>query len=132
MEAKGQIFIRHVPELKARLAADALEQGSNMQDVANRILAKRYKVKLNKTAGRKAPTGTNDKLVLRPPMELHRAVAVAAAAKTGDPRFPEWSIPREAAHTLCVHYGLRLPPLPGRSGTSKRPRQRRRPVAATT
>lgn len=108
-------YIRHVsPELKRRLIADADEQASNMNDVCTSILAGRYEVDVARDATRKtAPSpSVNDVIMLRLPSGLRRALEYAAVA-TGR------SASREAHYALCQHYGLSLPPLPGRNDPAR-------------
>lgn len=96
-----KIYLNPVPQpLKERLIADAEAQGTNMNDVAVRILADRYGVKIDAPPSRKASADPDRLfLMLRPPPELRRAIHIAAASR-------DRSRAQEALAALLEHYGL--------------------------
>lgn len=103
------------PDLKSKIVADAVDQGSNMTEVCQAILAEAYGVPFE-PSGRKAvasPDGYEFRIYL--PADLSRKIATASIRRYGRPRPVE-----EIRFALHAHYGLRPP------GPIVRPRARRR------
>lgn len=91
------------PDLRARLVADAEAQGSNLSDVAIKILADLHGVAYVPNGRKTAPREDTDILNLRLPRPLYAAIARAALPRFG-------SKYQDAIRAdLCAHYGLSLP-----------------------
>lgn len=98
----GDWFVH--PDLRRRLVADARDQGTNMTEVALRILADAYGVDYAGEARKTEPRDDDDKIVLRLPVELRDAI------KRAHP--DHWQDGLRA--TLCAHYRLAVPQNPHR------------------
>lgn len=87
------------PDLRPRLVADAEEQGSNLTEVALRILCDRYRVPYAVNGRRTSPKPADEILNVRLPMALYRAI------KSSN------DVPYQDAirADLCAHYGLEMP-----------------------
>lgn len=109
-----QQYLRHMPPgLKAALIADADAQGSNMNTVAVKILADRYKVKIGELSDRKTTSDPDgDQWAIRLPDKLHTAIQIAAVRNKG--KTVRNGPAGEVLGALCDHYGIELTPLPGR------------------
>lgn len=91
------------PELRDRLVEDAAAQGTNITEVASRILAGRYGVGFT-PAGRKSgpPRAKAEILNMRIPNAIWAAIRLGA---TGNGRTDMNELRRQ----LCDHYGLPIP-----------------------
>ena len=90
------------PELRPRIVADAEAKGSNLTDVVNAILAKRYGVAYQVGGRTTAASPDGKELNLRMPMNLKRAVARVATEN-------DRSLQDEIRLALADHYGLAMP-----------------------
>ena len=104
------------PELKAKLVEEAEEDGSNMNEIARRILSNAYGVPFIPNGRRTNASPEGFELNLRLPGPLDDRVRAGAYANRRTTK-------REILFTLCAHYGLRLPEPVKRT-------RRRRPAAA--
>jgi hypothetical protein len=95
-------------ELRPRLVADAEARGSNLTDVANEILAARYRVPFEPTGRKTAASPDGEELNLRIPWDLKTAIGAEANVHGR-------SLQREILAALCDHYGLALPEPPQRT-----------------
>lgn len=88
------------PDLRHRLVADAEAQGSNLSEVAIKILADKYGVAYVSNGRRTAPKEDPVILNLRLPRPLYAAIARAALPTYG-PKYQD-----AIRADLCAHYGL--------------------------
>jgi hypothetical protein len=77
----GRWFVH--PELRARLVAQAEAEGSNLSEVAIKILADRHGVQYASNGRRTAPKEDKDILNLRLPRPLYDAIVRAAGPRYG-------------------------------------------------
>lgn len=90
------------PELRPRIVADAEADGSNLTDVVNAILAKKYRVDYEPSGRKTAASPDGKELNLRMPMTLKTAVH-HAAIENGH------TLQDEIRIALSDHYGLQMP-----------------------
>lgn len=101
------------PDLRGLLAADAVEQETNLTDVATQILGRRYGVPVE-TNGRRTDPGSGEQILnMRIPQRLATSIKTSASRANR-----QWI--DEIRASLCAHYGLRVPPAPRRI---RRPRR---------
>lgn len=93
----GDWFV--APELRARLVADAQEQGTNLTEVAVGILCRRYSVAYEPNGRRANPKADDGVLNLRLPVRLYRAIKASTDGPYQD----------AIRAALCEHYGLSVP-----------------------
>lgn len=100
------------PELRPRLVQSAQEQGTNLTEVAVKILAERYQFPYEPNGGRRtSPLVDQDVLNLQLPDRLAQRIKLSSTrARSGT-----WM--DDIRRTLCSHYGLSVPakPAPVRS-----------------
>lgn len=96
----GEWFVH--PELRPRLVADADAQGSNLTQVAVRILSERYGVPYAENGRRTSPKQDDVILNLRLPAKL--AAKIGAAAAQRGAKYQD-----AIRADLCAHYGLEVP-----------------------
>lgn len=90
------------PELRSKIVADADAAESNLTDVVNAILAKRYRVAYEPSGRKTAASPDAKELNLRMPMDLKRAIARVATEN-------DRSLQDEIRLALADHYGLAMP-----------------------
>lgn len=88
------------PKLRAKLVSEAKRDGTNLHDVAVRILSDRFGVAFVPSARHTTPKKTREELNLRVSVGLRRKIAAAA-----EPR----SAQKLAIEVLAEHYGLAMP-----------------------
>lgn len=98
------------PELRPRIAADAVKHGTNLHDVAVGILSKHFKVPFEPSGRHTTPSPNAEELNLRVSGALWRALSAAA---TG-------SRQNKAIEVLCAHYKLTVPAKPKRTRVRQR------------
>ncbi len=103
----GLFWLAH-PDLREHLIADADTAGTNLTEVASEILCRRYGVLFIPAGRRTAPRQGKEFLNLRIPWNLWAAISEQAAVNGRKPS-------AEIIHTLCGHYGLRVPAAPKRT-----------------
>jgi len=97
------------PELRARIVADVLAAGSNLNDVTVAVLAARYGVGWEPRGRRSHPSPDDDVLALRVPAALLSAIDAAAA-------YEGLSRQDETLASLSAYYGLPFTPAKKRHG----------------
>lgn len=93
----GEWFVH--PDLRPRLVADAREQGTNMTEVAVKILCSEYGTPYAGSARKTAPRTADDKIVLRLPDDLDAAIRLRHGRHAMD----------GLRASLCSFYGLTVP-----------------------
>lgn len=102
------------PELRPRLVADAVEEGTNLTEVALAILHKRFRLPFVARSITRTPNADEDYLRLRLPAPLYHNLTATYGTK----------YVQAIREILCAHYGLPMPAPPART------RVRRKPLAA--
>lgn len=86
------------PDLRDRMIADAEEKGTNLTDLANRILCDRFNVAYSPNPRKSKPSSDPDILNFGISPELKRVITM---------NYDPWQ--DGVRLVLCSHYGLRVP-----------------------
>ncbi len=116
-------------DLRARLAADAVTEETNLTDVAIKILCKQFNVLYIPAPRRTKPTEDQYALNLNLPRDLDAAIDAAATARRRTSGMRAWTVPDEIVAALCRHYGIRAPIKSAKVRSTRQPR-RAAPAAA--